>query len=54
MGSPRAYMLSRTRCGMVMFCLDMKWYETCAEKSTENPMHMIRLIIDSESWMGNE
>ena len=29
--------------------LDMKWYEICAEKSTENPMHMMRLIMEIES-----
>lgn len=32
-----------------MFFLDMKWYEMCAEKSTENPMHMMRLIMEIES-----
>jgi hypothetical protein len=32
-----------------MSFLDMKWYEICAEKSTENPMHIMRLIIEMES-----
>ena len=32
-----------------MSFLDMKWYEICAEKSTENPMHIMRLIIEIES-----
>ena len=32
-----------------MSFLDMKWYEICAEKSTEKPMHIMRLIIEMES-----
>ena len=27
----------------------MKWYEIWAEKSTEKPMHIMRLIIEMES-----
>ena len=31
-----------------MSFLDMKWYEIWAEKSTENPMHIMRFIIEME------
>ena len=27
----------------------MKWYEMCAEKSTEKPIHIMRLIMEIES-----